>query len=550
MINLLSSVQSVLNLPHSQPIGDAQGSLKSRRRKHMGIRSKLYLLVAVVLLMMIGLGIASRISMNRADDGLVHVLGASHSLQLHMEGDMMHDALRSDVLAALLAQKPAEHEEARASLKEHVQHFKDVLTENEQTAEHPEVRTALAEVEESLGKYIASAEAIVSLAESNRHQAEAMLPSFTAAFEDLEERMENVSGRIEATAASAKADVHETIRIAKLVGIVVLLLAIAIAAAVSQMLSRSISSGIQQTTDVIARMADGKLGQSEADHRDDEFGRLLELLRVMDGKFSDIVGSVRSSSESIVTAAREVSQGSDDLSRRTQQQATALQQTAASMEQMESTVKQNADNARQASQLAMGARNQADKGGTVVQSAITAMNEINASSRKIADIIGVIDEIAFQTNLLALNAAVEAARAGEQGRGFAVVATEVRNLAQRSAGAAKEIKGLILESVEKVKAGTELVDESGKTIVGIMDSVRKVTDIVAEIATASDEQAGGVEQVNHAVSQMDSVTQQNAALVEQAAAASKSMEQQTQKLVERASFFRIENQQRHADMAA
>jgi methyl-accepting chemotaxis protein-1 (serine sensor receptor) len=325
-----------------------------------------------------------------------------------------------------------------------------------------------------------------------------------------------------------------------------------LSAVLGWLLVRSIVNALSTAMTVTARIAAGELGREIHIEDQHEFGQLLMSLRTMDGKLGEIVGNVRTNADAVGTAAREISQGNDDLSQRTQQQAAALEETAASMEEMAATVKQNADNAKQANQLAQGARGQADKGGAVVQQAIGAMSEINASSRKIADIIGVIDEIAFQTNLLALNAAVEAARAGEQGRGFAVVASEVRNLAQRSATAAKEIKGLINDSVEKVRVGAEFVDESGKMIAEIMDSVKKVTDIVAEIAAASEEQATGVEQVNKAVTQMDEVTQQNAALVEEAAAAAKSMQQQTQQLVSVVSYFHTsDNHSTHAaDMAA
>ena len=319
--------------------------------------------------------------------------------------------------------------------------------------------------------------------------------------------------------------------------IVVMVVGIVVSVLFVGLLARSIGRTLTAAVSIADCIASGKLHNEVRAASNDELGQLLNALQRMDSKLVQIVGSVRGSADSVGTAARQLSAGNDDLSQRTQQQAAALEETASSMEQMTATVKQNADNARQANQLAVGAREQAERGGAVVQRAIAAVGEINSSSRKIADIISVIDEIAFQTNLLALNAAVEAARAGEQGRGFAVVATEVRNLAQRSASAAKEIKHLINDSVDKVRIGSELVDESGRTLSEIMESVKKVTDIVAEIAAASEEQSTGIEQVNNAVAQMDNVTQQNAALVEQASAASKSIEQQSATLVTQIGYF-------------
>jgi methyl-accepting chemotaxis protein len=259
----------------------------------------------------------------------------------------------------------------------------------------------------------------------------------------------------------------------------------------------------------------------------------------MRGNLAGIVGQVRANSQSIAVASAEIAQGNNDLSRRTEEQASALEETAASMEQLSATVKQNADNAKQANQLAMGASTVAVKGGEVVSQVVTTMKGINDSSKKIADIISVIDGIAFQTNILALNAAVEAARAGEQGRGFAVVASEVRSLAGRSADAAKEIKGLITASVERVEQGTALVDEAGATMTEVVASIRRVTDIMGEISAASSEQSAGVAQVGEAITLMDQATQQNAALVEESAAAAESLKQQAQQLVQAVEVFEL-----------
>ena len=309
-------------------------------------------------------------------------------------------------------------------------------------------------------------------------------------------------------------------------------------------LMETIVSPVRESSRVIGLLAEGDLTQKMEGDFKGEFAELSGSINASIDNLFKMVGDIREATINISSAATEIAQGNTDLSQRTEEQASSLEETASSMEELTSTVKQNADNARQANQLASNAREQAEKGGEVVGSAISAMGAINSSSKKISDIIGVIDEIAFQTNLLALNAAVEAARAGEQGRGFAVVAAEVRNLAQRSATAAKEIKSLIKDSVEKVDEGTRLVDASGKTLTEIVGSVKKVSDIIAEIAAASQEQSAGIDQVNKAVMQMDEVTQQNAALVEEAAAASESMDEQAKGLGQLMEFFKINGEER------
>uniref|UniRef100_Q47I46 PAS protein n=1 Tax=Dechloromonas aromatica (strain RCB) TaxID=159087 RepID=Q47I46_DECAR len=299
--------------------------------------------------------------------------------------------------------------------------------------------------------------------------------------------------------------------------------------------------GLEDVVVVLSAMADGDLTKTIEAEYAGTFGQLKDDANTTVARLQEIVGQIKESTDAINTAAKEIASGNQDLSSRTEEQASSLEETASSMEQLTSTVKQNADNARQANELAGNAQRVAVKGGEVVGQVVDTMSAIHQSSSKIADIIGVIDGIAFQTNILALNAAVEAARAGEQGRGFAVVATEVRNLAQRSAAAAKEIKGLISDSVEKVETGNKLVDQAGRTMEEVVSSIKRVAKIMGDISDASREQSSGIEQVSLAVSQMDEVTQQNAALVEEAAAAAESLEEQAHNLAQAVSVFKVAN---------
>ena len=306
----------------------------------------------------------------------------------------------------------------------------------------------------------------------------------------------------------------------------------------SNWVTKSITKPIQQAVSAASSIAEGNLATPIPEGTKDETGQLLHELKEMQGKLASTVREVRSSADAVATASAEIATGNDDLSARTEQQASALEQTAASMEELGSTVKQNADNARTANQLAQKASTIATQGGEVVAEVVGTMKGINDSSRKIADIISVIDGIAFQTNILALNAAVEAARAGEQGRGFAVVASEVRSLAGRSAEAAKEIKNLISNSVERVEQGSALVDHAGITMQEVVNAIRQVTDLMGQITIASNEQAQGVAQVNEAISLLDQTTQQNAALVEQSASAAEGLKNQAEQLVQAVKVFR------------
>jgi len=306
------------------------------------------------------------------------------------------------------------------------------------------------------------------------------------------------------------------------------------------LITRSITRPMNQALKIAKTVASGDLTSNIQVNSKDETGQLLSALKDMNDNLMKVVTQVRSGTDLIATASKQIASGNMDLSSRTEEQASSLEETASSMEELTSTVKQNADNSRQANQMAVSASEVAARGGVVVSQVVETMGAINESARKMSDIIGVIDGIAFQTNILALNAAVEAARAGEQGRGFAVVASEVRSLAQRSAAAAKEIKGLIDASVQKVEAGGQLVEHAGTTMDEVVSSVRRVTDIVGEITAASQEQSAGIEQINQAVTQMDNVTQQNASLVEEAAAAAESLQDQAAALSKLVATFKLD----------
>jgi methyl-accepting chemotaxis protein len=405
----------------------------------------------------------------------------------------------------------------------------------------PEEKAALQKAQAAVTAIVEPTNRVVALGVDNKNEEATKLllnvvrPLQTAALDELE----TLSKRQLATMETFQLKANGSYTLAVTLMLCLGGAATALLAFFGWMLVRSITRPLEEAVNVARAVADGDLsGEFDATGKS-ETSQLLIALKAMQGSLVSVVDKVRQNSESVATASAQIAQGNSDLSSRTEEQASALEQTAASMEELSSTVKQNADNARQANQLALGASTVAIKGGDVVGEVVETMKGINESSRKIADIIGVIDGIAFQTNILALNAAVEAARAGEQGRGFAVVASEVRSLAGRSADAAKEIKSLIGTSVERVEQGTALVDQAGATMTEVVMAIRRVTDIMGEISAASTEQSTGVAQVGEAVSQMDQATQQNAALVEESAAAAESLKVQARQLVEAVAVFKL-----------
>jgi methyl-accepting chemotaxis protein len=411
----------------------------------------------------------------------------------------------------------------------------------DQLVDSPEGRAMLAQIKESRAAYVASFTKVAQLlADDRRDDAASAMSSETLPL--LDTLQEHVSAlvdfqntKVEEGGAQARQEINAARNLMVGLGVATLVIGIGLAYAAT----RSITAPLRDAVRVAQAVASGDLASCIEVRSRDEAGQLLHSLKDMNERLKQIVGDVRLGTHTIATASSQIASGNLDLSSRTEEQAASLEETAASMEELTSTVRQNAENAKQATMLANTASGIAQRGGEVVERVVGTMRGISDSSTRVAEIISVIEGIAFQTNILALNAAVEAARAGEQGRGFAVVAGEVRALAQRSATAAKEISGLISESVARVHSGSRLVEEAGQTIGEVVQSVKRVTNIMNEIAAASEAQSTGIEQVNAALTQMDEVTQQNAALVEEASAAAQSMAQQAQALREAVAVFKL-----------
>ena len=507
-----------------------------------------FLIVALIGAIVAGIGIFNMARMNdQAERAYANdLLGISATKEANINLIYIARSMRNAMLSSE-AGDTAKHFDAAAGARKTLQQHLD--------ASRPLFRTEaarhlFADIDRALAEYDTARAELVKMVQDESPEGKAAAVAFL--FGPLTQKASLVDNKLhalgvnkeKATAASAAeagrmyAD-SRTLMVALVV--IGLVAGIGIGLWITRSLTRQLGGEPAFALKVAGAIAAGELS-TIVNTRPGDTSSLLFAMEAMRASLAKIVGQVRSGTDTIATASNQIAMGNLDLSSRTEEQASSLEETASSMEELTSTVKQNADNARQANVLAMSASEVAQRGGTVVSKVVDTMASINDSSRKIVDIIGVIDGIAFQTNILALNAAVEAARAGEQGRGFAVVASEVRNLAQRSAAAAKEIKTLINDSVEKVDAGGKLVDQAGVTMADIVQSITRVTDIMSEIASASMEQTMGIEQINSAISQMDEVTQQNAALVEEAAAAAGAMQEQAAMLSEVVSIFKIGEQ--------
>ena len=510
---------------------------------HLKISTRLFVLIGLLSVLLIGIGAIGLNGIAQSDASIKTVF-EDRTVPLAQLGDINYMVQRNRVLVMdmLLQPTPANVEMRNKELRDNIEKMSKALAAYMSTHHTPEearlaaifVQARQAFVQEGL---LPAADAILA------GNTEAALAAYAGKISSLAPlAQESVQKLVDLQVKVAKQEFEAAdarYRTIRMVSIAAILAGVLFALLFGLALIRGISRSLSQALDAANAAAQGDLSHRIETSGNDEVALVLKALSNMQTSLTKVVGNVRQGSEGVATASAEIVQGNHDLSARTESQASALEQTAASMEQLSATVKQNADNARQANQLALSASTVAVQGGDVVAQVVNTMKGINDSSRKITDIIQVIEGIAFQTNILALNAAVEAARAGEQGRGFAVVASEVRSLAGRSAEAAKEIKALISVSVERVEQGTAQVDRAGVTMAEVVSGIKRVTDLMGEISAASSEQSAGVSQVGEAVMQMDQVTQQNAALVEEMAAAASSLKSQAQDLVSTVAVFKL-----------
>ncbi len=464
--------------------------------------------------------------------------------------DMLHDAIRSDVILTVLASESAEIFKIEGGKKQFDDHVREMqrLTQTFTVPSLPEqLKKHVAPISGKVTQYAELGEDVINIVAVDPIEARVKLAEFEQAFRELERDLAQLGTDISITAEALRQSTLSAAKSGSWLILTVAALALLALAFISWLISRSISVPIRHAVKVAHAVAAGDLSLEINASGKSEIAELMRALGYMSDslnkRMAQIMGELRNSGEAIALASRQLVQGNNNLANRTEEQASTVEETAASVEELSATVKQNAQHALEAKELAETASSVASKGGEVVSRVVSTMDQIHQSSKKISDIISVIDGISFQTNILALNAAVEAARAGEQGRGFAVVASEVRNLAQRSALAAKEIKTLIGDSVSKVEAGSKLVAEAGQTMTATVDSIRRVTALMFDIANASQEQSDGIEQIGQAITQIDDVTQQNAALVEQASAASESLERQAFQLAELFRTFKLTDEQ-------
>lgn len=510
----------------------------------MTIQKKLLAFSAVSLLFTAIVGVTGYMA-NRALDGAMNRnTVAMSALRQHLEAGMMHDALRADVYAALLAvhRISGNGDNVREDVQRHARQFLEAMDTNQVLSLDPNIEAAIVAMRPKIDRYVGNSRALVELALRDPAQAKAKMDDFASVFAALGTEMKALSDLIEQNAAATRAEAEELQMTAKITTLAASCLALACLLAFSLVLTRRITQTLDQAVAMAGRVAAGDLIGHVEVSGDDEAAQVVRALHAMRGTLATVAGTVRGSAEAVKASAKEIADGNTNLSQRTEEQASALEETAASMEELTSSVRQTADAASRACELADTANAAAINGGGVMNDVVATMQDVHASSTKIVDIVGLIEGMAFQTNILSLNAAVEAARAGEHGRGFAVVAGEVRALAQQSAAAANQVKALIDSSVSKVLRGAQRVQDAGRAMDEIIASVEKVYHLIQEISAAAQEQSSGIDQISRAISQMDDVTQQNAALVEEAAASAKALETQADRLVEAIAVFKLKTQ--------